>query len=195
MLKKISIIVVAAVFAITGGAWLTEITLASFDRIGSVAIGNWTAYPFEGTPESDPYAKARLARDANLALGAAEGVTFFAESDAAGDTLVGNCDYRLSGEKLPARFWTLILLESDKHPVKKSRDGLPVSIVSDNVVYGQAHQFEIEISTYARPGNWLAAPADRSFILALNLYDSPIATNKGLVETKLPSISRVRCHG
>lgn len=195
MLKKISIVVVTFAFAMIGGAWLTDATLANFDRIGSVTIDNWTAYPLEGTPESDPYAKARLARDANLAMGAAEGVTFFAETDGTGDALVSNCDYVLKGANLPARFWTLLLTDPEKHPVKSVTEGLPLSLSSDNLVYGQMKLFEIEVSAYARPGNWLAVPAGQNFILALNLYDSPIATNKGLVETQMPTVTRVRCHG
>lgn len=195
MLKKLSIVFVTVMFALFGGAWLTDATLANFDRIGSVSIGNWTAYPLEGTPESDPYAKARLARDANLAMGAAEGVTFFAEADSSGEILVSNCDYVVKGAKLPARFWTLVIADTEKHPVKGDREGLPYSLTSDHLVYGQMKRFEIEVSTYARPGNWLALPPGRSFLLALNLYDSPIATNKGLVETELPIVSRIRCHG
>jgi hypothetical protein len=195
MLKKISVVVVTFAFAIIGGAWVTDAMLANFDRVGGVTIDNWTAYPLEGTPDSDPYAKARLARDANLAMGAAEGVTFFAETDQAGDKLVSNCDYVLKGANLPARFWTLLLTDPEKRPVKGDREGLPVSLSSDNLVYGQKKQFVIEVSTYARPDNWLAVPTGQSFILALNLYDSPIATNKGLVETELPAIARVRCHG
>ncbi len=73
--------------------------------------------------------------------------------------------------------------------------GLPATLTSDDLAYGTMQQFEIEISAYARPGNWLAIPIEDRFMLALNLYDSPIATNKGLVDTSLPSIKRVRCHG
>jgi hypothetical protein len=195
MLKNISIVIVAATIAILGGAWITDNTLASFDRFQSVTIGIWRAHPLEGTPESDPYAKARLARDANLAMGAAEGVTFFAELDDQGGLLNGNCDYTLSGGNLAARFWTLLPLDADKQTLPVVSDGLPSHLASENLVFGAAQQFEIEISRYARPGNWLAVPPERRFILALNLYDSPIATNKGLVETKLPSLRRVRCHG
>lgn len=195
MLKKMSVVVVAFAFAIIGGAWLTDTTLANFDRIGSVTIGSWTAYPFEGTPESDPYAKARLARDANLAMGAAEGVSFFAEFDDTGEPLVRKCDYLLKGANLPARLWTLLLVDSEKRLVSNGREGLPATITSDNLVYGEVQKFEVEISAYARPGNWLSVTAENRFILSLNLYDSPIATNKGLVETSLPSVTRVRCHG
>lgn len=195
MLKKFSIVMVAATIAILGGAWLTDATLANFNRIGSVSIGIWTAHPLEGTPDSDPYAKARLARDANISMGAAEGVSFFAEVDDDGEALVSTCDYVLKGANLAARFWTLLPLDTNKRAVAAAREGLPVSLTSDNLVYGPMQQFEVEISTYARPGNWLSVPPTNRFILALNLYDSPIATNKGLVETDLPSIKRVRCHG
>jgi hypothetical protein len=195
MLKKFAIVIVAAAIAILGGAWLTDATLANFDRIGSVTIGIWTAHPLEGTPNSDPYAKARLARDANIAMGAAEGVTFYAEIDDDGETLVSTCDYLMKGSNLAARFWTLLPLDTRKRGLAATRDGLPVSLTSDDLTYGAMQQFEIEISAYARPGNWLAIPNGDRFLLALNLYDSPIATNKGLVDTSLPSIKRVRCHG
>ena len=195
MLKNISVVVIAAAIAILGGAWVTSATLLNFNRIGSITIGIWAAHPLEGTPDSDPYAKARLARDASIAMGAAEGVTFFAEDDDDGETLVGTCDYVLKGANLAARFWTLSSLDTNKRTVIEAREGLPVSLTSDNLAYGAKQQFEIEISAYARPGNWLAITPGETFLLALNLYDSPIATNKGLVATQLPSIKRVRCHG
>jgi hypothetical protein len=195
MLKKISVVILAAAIAILGGVWLTEATLANFNRIGSVTIGIWTAHPLEGTSDSDPYAKARLARDASITMGAAEGVTFFAEVDDAGEALSGGCDYVLKGSNLAARFWTLLPLNANRQLAAAARKGLPASLTSDSLAYGPAQQFEIEISANARPGNWLAVPPGNRFILALNLYDSPVATNKGLVDTQLPSIKRLRCHG
>lgn len=195
MLKNVSVVVVAATIAILGGAWLTNATLLNFNQIGSVTIGIWTANPLEGTQDSDPYAKARLARDASISMGAAEGVTFFAESDDDGEILISTCDYVLKGANLAARFWTLLSLDTNNRSITAAREGLPVSLTSDNLAYGAKQQFEIEISAYARPGNWLAVTPGETFLLALNLYDSPIATNKGLVDTQLPSIKRVRCHG
>ena len=86
-------------------------------------------------------------------------------------------------------------LDTDEGALSAAREGLPASLTSDSLAYGPDQRFEIEISAYARPGNWLAILPGETFLLALNLYDSPIATNKGLVDTALPSIKRVRCHG
>lgn len=195
MIRNLLSIVIVAVIALAGGAWLTNAALVGLASFGSISTGLWTANPLEGTPQSDPYGKARLARDASLALGAAEGVTFYAREDESGKTLSGSCDYVLTGTSPAARFWTLVPLDNAKRATIKISDGLPASLASRNLAFKSSQKFEIEISAYAKPGNWLAVPKDQPYFLALNLYDSPMATNKGLIVTDMPTIKRVRCHG
>ncbi len=180
--------------ALGGGAWLTAVALQKSGDFGGITIDGWTAFPLSGTQEADPYAKARLARDAALALGAAEGVTFYATEDAQGDPLASGCDYTLEGRSPSARLWTIYALDSSKARLAGLPELWPTSLNSEVIAYGPDGQFKITVSSQARPNNWLAVPAARRFTLALNLYDSPVATNKGLVQTNFPKVIRGDCH-
>jgi hypothetical protein len=194
MIKTILVIALSLAIAIGGGAWMTSYAIQKSGQFGGITIGGWTAYPLEGTLEADPYAKARLARDAALAIGAAEGVTFYAVTDDKGYALDSRCDYTIKGRNLSARLWTLHPLS----PVKRRLAGIPAQwpgyLNSETIAYGEDGAFKISVSAFARPNNWLAVPQAAGFLLALNLYDSPVATNKGLVETSLPAVTQGRCN-
>ncbi len=195
MLRNLLVIAVALVIAIGGGAWLTSLAMNETGQFGGVTIGGWTAYPLEGTLEADPYAKARLARDAALAIGAAEGVTFYASADDAGERLTSDCDYTVEGRTISARLWTLHPLSPDSNRLAGIPDKWPAFLNSETIAYDADGSFRITVSAFARPYNWLALPKNSGFVLALNLYDSPVATNKGLVETSLPKVTRGECNG
>src|SRR5690606_5185360 len=77
------------------------------EGVGAIHIGPWIAFPDIGTPDADPYSKARVAREGVLALGRAEGLSFVAEHDTAGDALKRECAYTIEGSFPTARFWTL----------------------------------------------------------------------------------------
>ena len=195
MIRTMLTIAVSLFIALAGGAWLTAAVLRGAGQFGGVTIGAWTAYPLAGTLEADPYAKARLARDAALSLGAAEGVTFYASKDSNGAELTSRCTYLVEGANPAARLWTLYALTIRSERLAGVPAEWPSFLNSQTILYGGKDTFAISVSAHARPNNWLAVPPATGFILALNLYDSPVATNKGLVETSLPSVKRGECNG
>lgn len=180
--------------AIGGGAWLTWYALRGSDHFEAVTIGGWTAYPQAGTPDADPYAKARLARDGSLSLGAAEGVIFFADKDSGGGALSGKCSYSLEGASPSARLWTLFAVKKNQTPLQVADQNWPTSLHSEGIVYDNDGKFKVAVAANARANNWLAIPSTGEFMLAFTLYDSPVATNKGLVETSFPTLKKVGCH-
>ena len=190
--RMIQIAVVLAV-ALAGGTYMTWYSIRGTDKFGAVTIGGWIAYPDAGTSVADPYAKARLARDASLSLGAAEGVTFFAERDETGSRLSGSCSYLITGASPSARIWTLFAVGNDQIPLKLADATWPVSLHSSSIIYENAGGFRIMVSASARPDNWLAVQRGQRFVLAFTLYDSPVATNKGLIETTFPKVDKVNC--
>ena len=195
MLKTVLVIAAALAIAIGGGAWLSYFAMNESGRFGGVTIDGWTAYPLEGTLEADPYAKARLARNAAVAIGAAEGVTFYTDGDEAGERLSSRCDYSIEGRNVSARLWTIYPLNLSKNRFADIPAQWPAYLNSKTIAYDADDSFKINVSAYPRPNNWLALPKNSDFVLALNLYDSPVATNKGLVETSLPKVTRGDCRG
>lgn len=172
---------------------MTYFSIRGADRFGAVTLDGWTAFPTAGTPEADPYSKARLARDAQLALGIAEGVTFFVNLDETGSPLTGSCDYIIEGNAPPARFWTLNVTSAQHRLFASSNTDLPTMLHSALIGYEPDGEMVVHLSSIARPGNWLATPSESTYALAMTLFDSPIASNKGLIDTVFPKIRKADC--
>lgn len=195
VLKRMAAQAMVALLAVGLGTALTNYSIRGGDAYGAVTLGGWTAYPDSGTPEADPYSKSRLARDAALSLGAAEGVIFYADQDADGSPLSASCDYLLEGISPPARFWTLHAVKRNREQFGASNPELPQSLHSGMIAYGADEHFQVHISSRAKSGNWLAIAPEGGFSLAFSLYDSPVATNKGLIETTFPTLTQAGCRG
>jgi hypothetical protein len=196
MFKSLAHIALALVLAIGGGSWLTYRSVTGVERLGGIEVGLWKAFPDFGTPEADPYAKARAARSGSLPLGAAEGIRFYAEKDSQGRALIFGCDYLVEGPSPAARLWTLYASANDEAPLAAAA-GLPSVLHSRQIIRIGEKPVTIHIAPSARPGNWLAVSSKRpgAYHLVLSLYDTPVATNAGLVDMKFPDISRLGCDG
>jgi hypothetical protein len=172
-----------------GATWLT---LKEGVAYGGITVGAWTAWPKNGTPGIDPYARAMVARSGELPTGSGDGITFFARTDDATRPLDGRCDMTLSGTTPQARFWTLTLYDPEGKLVANSvqRHGF----TSQELIRSASGTFGITIGPRARPGNWLPTGGVERYVLALRLYDTPVglATRSG-PDTPMPAISQKGC--
>ena len=169
-----------------GSAWY----MIAAPRIGTVDVGTWRSLPTIDAVTADPYVKARVARSGEIGMGAGEGLTFVTGVDADGRDLRGGCDYRLEGTSPPARLWTLSAVGRDGRPGRTPEGRAHVD--NRNLLRDGGGRFVIELSSQARPGNWLPVPATGSFVLTLRLYDTPIALTTGQ-EPELPALVRGGC--
>lgn len=158
---------------------------------GSVAIGEWTAWPLAGSPDADPYSLARLARTGEVPLGAGEGLAFTTETDRDGEPLEGNCLYRIVGQTPAARLWTLTAYDTEGRLMANAaqRQGFH----SREILRRSDGSFEIAVSVDVQAGNWLPISRVESFILVLRLYDTPLTTGGTLSDSTMPEIIRVTC--
>ena len=136
-----------------GSAWYMIATPTT----GTVQVGAWRALPTVEADTIDPYTRARVARTGEIAMGAGEGLTFVATSDDDGHTLVGGCEIRLVGAVAPARLWTLTATD-ETGDVAATPSGR-THLQSREVLRDGDGRWEVMVSTTARPGNWLPAPA------------------------------------
>ena len=184
------------VFALTLAAAIglatTWMALTQGVAYGGVSIGAWTAWPKNGTPGIDPYARAIVARTGELPVGSGDGVAFYARADDSGQALDGRCDVLLSGITPQARFWTLTLYDLDGRLVANSvqRHGF----TSQEIIRKSDGSFDIKVGPRARPGNWLPTGGADRYQLVLRLYDTPIgmATRSGS-EAPMPILSKGQC--
>jgi hypothetical protein len=182
----------AFIVAAAIGLGLTWTALTEGTAYGGVTIGAWTAWPRNGTPGIDPYAKAIVARTGELPVGSGDGVAFYARADDSGLILDGRCDVVLAGTTPQARFWTLTLYDPEGRLVANSlqRQGF----TSQEVIRRADGSFEVTVSPRARPGNWLPTGGIERYVLVLRLYDTPIgaATRTGR-DAPMPAVARRSC--
>lgn len=192
MFRRPLYIAIVLLVAFGGGIGATLLALQITRAYGAVAIGPWKAYPLAQTIEADPYTKSHRANAGRLLYGTAEGLSFTAERDSAGDRLVAACDYRISGNMPTARFWTLYSAGRDGW-VTKPKDIRPTALNSRILLRSPEGGLDIKLSRKAKPFNWLALDEAGEFVLVLSLFDTPIASSTGLIDIEMPQITKIGC--
>jgi len=194
MFRTVFFTLLAVSIALVGGAGSVWLALERDFGFGSVAIGSWVAFPDHGTPEADPYSRARFSRETDLALGRAEGLVFTARRDAGGEPLLRECSYLIEGNLPPARFWTLSARDAD-HAVIGIEGGRSPALHSLALLRRPDDTVAVAVSGHPAPGNWLALDGAGPFSLVLTLYDTAIASSARIAEVELPRIVREGCDG
>lgn len=181
-------LVLAAVIGL-GATWLALTRGVAF---GSLTVGAWTAWPKSGSVDIDPYARAAIARNGVLPIGAGDGVAFYAHTDDAGNAFDGRCTFLLSGMTPAARFWTVTLYDAQGRLVANTIDRH--GFTSAEIVRDADGRFAISVGPRARPGNWLPSGGVEQFVLLWRLYDTPIGVaSLTTKEGPMPAIVRKGC--
>ena len=174
------------------GLFVTFVVVERGKGFGAITAGPWTGWPRNGTSDTDPYTRAILAYSGEMSLSESEGMSFVAHGDGNGAEFDPACDYVLKGEIPSARYWTLTLLSPAGAPVANIADRQ--GFTSSEVLRASDGQFEITLSSHARPGNWLPIGGTSKFILVLRLYDSELgAPATALDAARMPGLLKSRC--
>ena len=192
MLKTALVTFVVLCISIVGGGASVWYTLKANESVGAVTIGEWTAFPSIGTPDADPYSKARVAREGLLALGRAEGLSFSADRDSGGEALLRECAYRIEGPVPSARFWTLYAADPAGAVIRAGERRFS-ALHSNQLVRGVDNSVSIAAGAHPAPGNWLALSGAGPMTLVLTFFDTPIASSTGASDIVLPSIVKAGC--
>ena len=169
-------------------AWLVDRQI----DFAAVRVGPWVVWPKSGTSNIDPYARAIYAQSGQIALASVEGVLLLADTDDAGAPLTGRCNYRITGEPPPARFWTLGVTTTAGTPIDNAAGRY--AFTSAEVLRRSNGSLTVEAAPSVRPGNWLPVSGADRFVLSLRLYDSPLGS--GSVQparSAVPSIQKEDC--
>lgn len=160
--------------------------------IGAINAGVWSAWPFVGGSEVDPYTAARSTVDGAIPLGAAEGLAFETLQDDGGQILKRECSYVLYGSTPASRFWTLTAYELSGDVIEDEK-GKASAILSRHLVRGADSKFTITVGDKPSSGNWLKLDGNGDFKFVLRLYDTPITSSAGLSDPELPQLQRLEC--
>lgn len=199
MIKRITAYVLALILGLalgpasalyTAGLWPGAKPL----DFGNVEIDGWRSDFAIGSEAADPYTRARIARHGLLALSKKEAVYFTRATDSAGRPLVEKCSYAVSGEGMPAEWWSITLYDRDsKLPIN---DDEALSLNALSVEWEDDRYWGATISSQ-RPNNepnWISSRNASTFDLTLRLY----MPTKGLLEDPEasfvgPTVSRISC--
>ena len=192
MLKTAFVTFIVICIAVLGGGASVWYTLQAKESLGAVTIGEWTAFPDIGTPDADPYSKARVAREGSLSLGRAEGLSFVAQQDSGGQTLRRECEYKLEGPAPSARFWTLYAADTADALIGSGKRRA-AAFHSYELLREADNSVSVSIGARPSPGNWLALSGTGRMTLNLTFYDTPIASSTGVADIKLPAIIKAGC--
>lgn len=192
MLRTIWLTLLTLAVALGLGAGSVWYAIRTPQGVGSVTIGGWTAYPDMGTPEANPYSKARADYDGQLPLGRAEGLAFVANRDASGKPLRRDCRYTVSGIFPPARIWTVYAIDAQALEIP-SGSRMANWLNSQGVLFEPNNSVTISVSPYAQPGNWLPVSGSGPMALVLTLYDTPAAASTIDPGLPLPRIISAGC--
>ncbi|MEL7273042.1 MAG: DUF1214 domain-containing protein [Pseudomonadota bacterium] len=191
-MRQFFVLFFVVLIGLAGGGALSWVSIQNNHGFGALTVGRWTAWPLAGSRDADPYTRAKVAADGEVPLGAAEGLAFHALTDEAGRALRRQCQYRLSGQTPPARYWTLAAhgltgAVLGDGPVDASR------LISHKMLRSSDGRFSLEVGPRLAGGNWLAVRGQGEYQLILRLYDSPITSTRGIVDPEMPRIELLGC--
>lgn len=188
LIWDILLFVLVAVGLGLGSAYLA---INHADKLELTELGPWKAWPNAAGPKADPYSRANQARSGALLIGTGEGITFQATSDDVGTPLDGACQYRISGGHLPARLWTLTLVDEKGMVVDNPSNRYGYD--NQSLLRYSGSRFDIVIGPTVMGNNWLQSPSNGTFRLILRLYDTPLTSGGSYSEISLPRIEWESC--
>ena len=184
----------AAALAIALGLFTAFGAVRSGFAGGEVSNGPWRTSFVTGSTDADMYTRARVAVGGLLALAPSETVYWTAERDGDGLPLDVRCDYRVSGDELPARWWSVTFNGADQFLVENEAGRYSFS--QTTLARAPGGPWTILVSSEPMPGNWLPSGkkgAAGPFSLTLRLYNPKPAVYQQPAALALPKIQRETC--
>jgi hypothetical protein len=163
---------------------------------GEVSNGPWRTSFVTGSSDADMYTRARVAVGGLLALAPSETVYWTAERDAEGRPLDARCDYRVAGEELPARWWSVTLYAADQFLTENDAGRYSFSQTTLAREPGGPWTILVSSESTSDAVNWLPsgrAGATGPFSLTLRLYNPQPPVYQQPATIALPSIQREAC--
>lgn len=114
--RHLTTIVAGVAIGVGGAALLLRTQALGADT----ALGPWTTGGNFGSADAGALTRAVVAMKGLLALPASEARYYTATTDSDGQALDGRCRYRVTGNALPARWWSLTLYDADNYLVRNS---------------------------------------------------------------------------
>lgn len=163
-------------------------------RLVTEQTGPWVLWTSAGRKGADPYTRAHLARRGTLVMSTEVARTYIARVDSDGAGLHSSCDYVLSGQDLPDRWWSVSAFNSSGKLITNVIDRH--TFTRDTAAIAADGTFLITLSRDVGPGNWLPTGGAGRLAIVLSVLDlSPVALTAQSHDERqeLPTIRRITC--
>lgn len=155
--------------------------------------GQWHFNTAFGTSQATLLERAYAARHALFVLPSSETYYLFAETDDLGAPLLGSCFYKIQGQSLDVRYWSLAAYNEDGRLTERPSTTYSLSNLTSKV---DSHGFyEISLMKEKKQNvNWLPIGNQSGILLVLRVYLRADQKNFDFSETTLPSIHKEGCN-
>ena len=168
-----------------------------YQRFAYVENDIWRILPSPGDPNRNIYTKAMVAQYGTFALKKPESAYFSTKKDINDEVLNGNCLYKLTGEDIESRWWSITAYGEDGFLISNSNK--LYSFNSENIDYNLDGGYEIYFvgNKHFIPGvsnsNWLRVLEDENFSVTLRVYRPGEEYFSNLKRVNLPIIEKIKC--
>ena len=175
----------------------TVIAIKIYPKIAFVKNDIWTILPSPGDPDRSIYTRAAVAAAGTFASKKPEQAYYQTEIDIEDQPLNGNCLYRLSGEDIESRWWSITAYANDGFLIENTEK--LYSYNSETINYNANGGFEIyflgdnDFITDVSNENWLRVNQDENFNVSLRIYYPGEEFFSNLRRVNLPIIEKVKC--
>ncbi|MEL7540187.1 MAG: DUF1214 domain-containing protein [Pseudomonadota bacterium] len=195
IILSVALGVVAASFFAARAITVNSLTNQNsiFDTFEQVD-GVWLFSDKIGASAASGVERARVAIGGPLGLSAKEAVYFVATQDGGGEPLRSQCTYRVSGQPIDTRWWSLTLYDSiTQHYVPNAENRSSWNSVS--IPRADHGEWVINVAPTPQDTAWLPSQETphQSFELILRVYNPSEATRSILPNIVLPSVERASC--
>ena len=175
----------------------TFIAIKIYPKIAFVKNDIWTTLPSPGDPDRSIYTRAAVAAAGTFASKKPEQAYYQTEIDIEDQPLNGNCLYRLSGEDIESRWWSITAYANDGFLIENTEK--LYSYNSETINYNANGGFEIyflgdnDFISDVSNENWLRVNQDENFNVSLRIYYPGEEFFSNLRRVNLPIIEKVKC--
>jgi len=175
----------------------TVIAIKIYPKVAFVKNDIWTILPSPGDPDRSIYTRAAVAAAGTFASKKPEQAYYQTEIDIEDQPLNGNCLYRLSGEDIESRWWSITAYANDGFLIENTEK--LYSYNSETVNFNANGGFEIyflgdnDFISDVSNENWLRVNQDENFNVSLRIYYPGEEFFSNLRRVNLPIIEKVKC--
>ena len=175
----------------------TVIAVKIYPKIAFVKNDIWTILPSPGDPDRSIYTRAGVAAAGTFASKKPEQAYYQTEIDIEDQPLNGNCLYRLSGEDIESRWWSITAYANDGFLIENTEK--LYSYNSETINYNANGGFEIyflgdnDFISDVSNENWLRVNQDENFNVSLRIYYPGEEFFSNLRRVNLPIVEKVKC--